>query len=74
MQSVFPIKRAFPIPGGAASFLLANATPVAAAQKALNQPAPELVGTSWLNTPKNAPLKLASRKGTVTILHFWTFG
>ena len=74
MKPVLGIKRIFPILGGAAALLLlANATPVSA-QKALNQPAPELVGTSWLNTPKTAPLILASRKGKVTILHFWTFG
>ena len=74
MKPVLGIKRIFPILGGvAALWLLANATPVAA-QKALNQPAPELVGTNWLNTPKNAPITLASRKGKVTILHFWTFG
>lgn len=35
---------------------------------------PELVGARWLNTPKNEPLPLSSRKGKVTILHFWTFG
>jgi hypothetical protein len=57
----------------AALLLVTTATPVAG-QKALNQPAPELVGTSWLNTPKNASLTLAARKGKVTIVHFWTFG
>jgi hypothetical protein len=36
--------------------------------------APELVGARWLNTPGNKPLTLASRKGKVTVLHFWTFG
>jgi hypothetical protein len=36
--------------------------------------APELVGPRWLNTPGNKPLTLASRKGKVTVLHFWTFG
>ena len=35
---------------------------------------PELVGGPWLNTPKNEPIKLASRKGKVTVLEFWTFG
>lgn len=35
---------------------------------------PELVGERWLNTPKNEPIPLSSRKGKVTILHFWTFG
>ena len=41
---------------------------------AINSPAPELVGGPWLNTPKNTPIKLASRKGKVTIVEFWTFG
>lgn len=35
---------------------------------------PELQGSVWLNTPDKAPIKLASRKGKVTIVHFWTFG
>ncbi|MBI3721469.1 MAG: hypothetical protein HY248_02860 [Fimbriimonas ginsengisoli] len=35
---------------------------------------PELVGGTWLNTPKGAPIKLADRKGKVTIVEFWTFG
>jgi thiol-disulfide isomerase/thioredoxin len=37
-------------------------------------PAPELVGGPWLNTPDNKPIKLADRKGKVTIVEFWTFG
>lgn len=45
-----------------------------AAQDHLDRPAPEFVGSTWLNTPKNAPLALGSRKGKVTIVHFWTFG
>lgn len=36
--------------------------------------APELTGDSWLNLPKGSTLSLASRKGKVTIVHFWTFG
>jgi thiol-disulfide isomerase/thioredoxin len=42
----------------------------------LGAPAPELVGNSWLNLPTNtaAALTLASRKGKVTIVHFWTYG
>jgi thiol-disulfide isomerase/thioredoxin len=35
---------------------------------------PELMGDSWLNLPKGSRLSLASRKGKVTIVHFWTFG
>lgn len=35
---------------------------------------PELVGKSWLNTPGGKPISLASRRGEVTIVQFWTFG
>jgi peroxiredoxin len=38
-----------------------------------NAPAPELIGSSWVNTPQNQPITLASRKGRVTIVEFWTF-
>jgi thiol-disulfide isomerase/thioredoxin len=37
-------------------------------------PAPELTGGPWLNLPTGARLTLASRKGKVTIVHFWTYG
>jgi len=37
-------------------------------------PAPELTGDSWLNLPAGTKLTLASRKGKVTIVHFWTYG
>lgn len=37
-----------------------------------NAAAPELVGSRWVNTPH--PITLASLKGKVTILHFWTYG
>jgi hypothetical protein len=40
----------------------------------LNTPAPELVGGEWRNTPGGARLSLATERGEVTILHFWTFG
>lgn len=39
-----------------------------------NMPAPALSGGPWLNTPENGPMTLASRKGKVTVVHFWTFG
>ncbi len=35
---------------------------------------PELVGGAWLNTPQNRSIKIASRKGKVTVIEFWTFG
>jgi thiol-disulfide isomerase/thioredoxin len=40
----------------------------------LNLAAPEFVGGPWLNTPGNEPISLASRRGGVTIVHFWTYG
>lgn len=36
--------------------------------------APELTGQTWLNTPGGKPLTLASRRGQVTVVEFWTFG
>ncbi|BCM93154.1 peptide methionine sulfoxide reductase MsrB [Abditibacteriota bacterium] len=39
-----------------------------------SQHAPELVGNRWLNTPEGKPLTLASRRGKVTVVEFWTFG
>jgi len=40
---------------------------------ASNSTAPELVGKSWFNT-NGKPLTLASRRGKVTVVEFWTFG
>ncbi|HOC57395.1 MAG TPA: redoxin domain-containing protein [Verrucomicrobiota bacterium] len=40
----------------------------------ISVPAPELTGAPWLNLPPGTRLTLASRKGKVTIIHFWTYG
>ncbi len=45
-----------------------------ASEPAAAMPAPELTGKLWLNLPSGSALSLASRKGKVTILHFWTYG
>jgi hypothetical protein len=37
-------------------------------------PAPELTGGPWLNTPKGAPVRVAGKRGRVTVIHYWTFG
>jgi thiol-disulfide isomerase/thioredoxin len=39
----------------------------------IGPPAPELVGDAWLNVTNGARLTLASRKGKVTVVEFWTF-
>ncbi len=59
-----------------ASLIFVQARSRAEAQNPIkvNKAAPELVGSQWVNTPNGAPLKLADRKGKVTLLHFWTFG
>lgn len=43
-------------------------------QQIASKAAPELVGGPWLNTPNGKPISLASRKGKVTVVEFWTFG
>ncbi len=40
----------------------------------LNVQAPELTGHDWVNGSTNLPVKLASRHGKVTLVHFWTYG
>ncbi len=37
------------------------------------RPAPQWRNTTWLNTPGDRPLTLASLKGRVVLLNFWTF-
>ena len=40
----------------------------------INAKAPEMVGGPWINTADDKPITLASRKGKVTVVEFWTFG
>ncbi len=56
--------------------LTAFAAPPSQAQNPLygNVPVYELTGGPWLNTANSQPITMASRRGKVTILHFWTFG
>jgi thiol-disulfide isomerase/thioredoxin len=35
--------------------------------------APELVGRNWINAPYGKAISLASRRGKVTVVQFWTF-
>ena len=51
-----------------------NNQPALAATEVAAQNAPELVGGPWLNTLGSKPISLASRKGKVTVVEFWTFG
>ena len=43
----------------------------AAAEVKLGTPAPELAGGPWINSE---PLTLASLRGRVTLVEFWTYG
>jgi len=40
----------------------------------LNVTAPEFVGGPWLNTTGGHPISLASLRGKVVVVHFWTYG
>ena len=51
-----------------------NNQPALAATEVAAKSAPELVGGPWLNTPDGQPISLASRRGKVTVVEFWTFG
>jgi thiol-disulfide isomerase/thioredoxin len=39
----------------------------------IGKPAPAWRNTSWLNTPDGKPLTVASLRGRVVLLNFWTF-
>ena len=55
-------------------FMLTWRWAVAQAPISENIASPELIGGPWLNTPDHRPIKLAARKGKVTVVEFWTFG
>ncbi len=40
----------------------------------MNERAPELTGKEWINTDGGRPVQLSARKGSVTVVEFWTFG
>lgn len=42
-------------------------------QRSQNLKAPEFVGSTWLNSADGKPPTLGSRRGKVTVVHFWTF-
>ena len=59
---------------GASAYRLNDRSALAKpATEVASKKAPELVGGPWLNTPDNQPITLASRRGKVTIVEFWTF-
>jgi len=60
--------------GLGAPALAATAADAASSPSPKGMPVPELVGDSWLNPPQGTRLTFASRKGKVTIVHFWTYG
>lgn len=60
---------------GASAYRINDRSAVAQDVKQVaSQSAPELTGGPWLNTRNGQPISLASRKGKVTVVEFWTFG
>lgn len=78
MKTIRQDRLARVLAGTAATLALFFAPGIAARAQVIavraSAPAAELVGHSWLNTPGNAPLRLAGRRGKVTIVEFWTRG
>ena len=75
MKFTFPLLAAAGLLAGAGigAYRL-NDQPARAATESAAKTAPELVGGPWLNTTAGQPISLASRKGKVTVVEFWTFG
>jgi len=66
---------AIPILALLGSALLLRTAPAAGARPVrIRVTPPELTGGPWLNTPDSKPLTLASLKGKVVVVHYWTFG
>ncbi|MCU1275408.1 MAG: cytochrome c-like DipZ protein thioredoxin [Bryobacterales bacterium] len=56
------------------AFALALSTIHADQPIAMKARAPELASGQWINTPAGERITLATRRGKVTVVHFWTFG
>jgi hypothetical protein len=50
---------------------LVAVAPLARAAARVGQPAPEITGGPWVNSP---PLSLAGLRGRVVLVEFWTYG
>jgi hypothetical protein len=48
-----------------------GARPAVAQVRGLGQPAPEIAGGPWINSP---PLTMAGLRGQVVLVEFWTYG
>ena len=59
------------VAGAALLALALAAAAVPAAPLTIGQPAAEIAGTSWINSP---PLTLAALRGRVVLIDFWTNG
>jgi len=55
----------------AAGAVFAAAGAAAGRVPRLGEPAPEIAGESWINSP---PLSTAGLRGRVVLVEFWTFG
>ena len=54
-----------------ALLLVAAAAPGHAQVLHIGQPAPDVAGTPWINSP---PLTMSALRGRVVLVEFWTYG
>ena len=64
---------ALALDGAARSAASAQARNPLTGERATVRPAPAWRNSSWLNTPDERPVTLASLQGRVVLLNFWTF-
>jgi thiol-disulfide isomerase/thioredoxin len=71
--TAFTLAGVMALDGVARSAALAQSRNPLTGEKVTVRPAPAWRNNSWLNTPDEKPLALASLRGRVVLLNFWTF-
>jgi hypothetical protein len=63
--------RTFVVAAGFSVVLAGGVMTVAAQPARLGQPAPDVAGDRWINSP---PLTIVGLRGRVVLVEFWTYG
>jgi len=65
------IQRAGVVVGAVLALAALGGTPAVGQAVRVGQPAPDIVGTPWINS---APLTMGALRGRVVLVEFWTYG